>query len=248
MQAGGRFFFELKNRYAMLLPQEAYHAIRVLRKKVGDKILLIDGRGKEFEGEIVEIDRKKRTPEVKVKILKTLREEIEERPIITALIPLLKKENTELIVEKGTELGVNKFILFVSKHTVVKRDEKFVEKLKKKSMEALKQSGRLILPEIKEPISLENFLKNGLSGKLVVGTPEKKLKNVKELIEAIANYKEVYLLTGPEGGFSREEEDLIEKLNPLKVSLGRYVLRAETASIVLMGIFTFIRYNFKRNT
>ncbi|NPA40638.1 MAG: 16S rRNA (uracil(1498)-N(3))-methyltransferase [Thermodesulfobacteria bacterium] len=243
MQAGGRFFFEYQKDLAVLLPQDAHHAVKVLRKKVGDKILLIDGKGKEFEGEIIEINYKKRTPEVKARIISLLRTEKSIKPYLIALIPLLKKENTELIVEKGTELGVSCFIPFISQHTVAKKDERFVERLKKKSAEALKQSGRLILPEIKEIKKLEEFLRGSIDGKLVVGVPEGKIKGFEELL-SLKKHEKVYLLTGPEGGFSKEEESLIDELNPIKVSLGRYILKAETASIVIMGIFSFICYNF----
>ncbi len=241
LQAGNRFFFTFKGKIGFLSEGESHHLIRVLRKKEGEKIKLINGMGVEYEGEIIEIVKKGKTLKAKVKILKLLRKENLPSKKIIALIPLLKGDKTEFLIEKGTELGITKFIPFQSDYTVVKPSYKLKERLKIKAINALKQSGRLYLPEINSPVNLKVFLsENPFSSSFkIVALPTGELY-LRDLANKVFNSKEIVLISGPEGGFSKDEENLLKNQRFISFSISPYILKAETASLSLMSFITVL--------
>ena len=241
LQAGNRFFFTFEGKIGFLSEEESHHLIRVLRKKEGEKIKLINGMGVEYEGEIIEIVKKGKTLKAKVKILKLLRKENLPSKKIIALIPLLKGDKTEFLIEKGTELGITKFIPFQSDYTVVKPSSKLKERLKIKAINALKQSGRLYLPEINSPVNLKVFLsENPFSSSFkIVALPGGELYS-KDLANKVFNSKEIVLISGPEGGFSKDEENLLKNQGFISFSISPYILKAETASLSLMSFITVL--------
>jgi len=247
LQAGNRFFFTFEGKIGFLSEGESHHLVKVLvlRKKEGEKIKLINGMGVEYEGEIIEIMKKGKTLKAKVKILKLLRKENLPSKKIIALIPLLKGDKTEFLIEKGTELGITKFIPFQSDYTVVKPSSKLKERLKIKAINALKQSGRLYLPEINSPVNLKVFLsENPFSSSFkIVALPGGELY-LKDLANKVFNSKEIVLISGPEGGFSKDEENLEENLLKnqgfISFSISPYILKAETASLSLMSFITVL--------
>ena len=241
LQAGNRFFFTFEGKTGFLSEEESHHLVKVLRKKEGEKIKLINGMGVEYEGEIIEIVKKGKTLKAKVKILKLLRKENLPSKKIIALIPLLKGDKTEFLIEKGTELGITKFIPFQSDYTVVKPSSKLKERLKIKAINALKQSGRLYLPEINSPVNLKVFLsENPFSSSFkIVALPTGELY-LKDLANKVFNSKEIILISGPEGGFSKEEENLLKNQGFISFSISPYILKAETASLSLMSFVTVL--------
>ena len=241
LQAGNRFFFTFEGKIGFLSEEESHHLVRVLRKKEGEKIKLINGMGVEYEGEIIEIVKKGKTLKAKVRILKLLRKENLPSKKIIALIPLLKGDKTEFLIEKGTELGITKFIPFQSDYTVVKPSSKLKERLKIKAINALKQSGRLYLPEINSPVNLKVFLsENPFSSSFkIVALPGGELYS-KDLANKVFNSKEIVLISGPEGGFSKDEENLLKNQGFISFSISPYILKAETASLSLMSFITVL--------
>lgn len=244
VKAGERFFFNFEGKEGILPYQEAYHLIKVLRKKEGEKIRLINGKGKEFEGEILEVKTGKKEIQVKVKLLRLLHEEKKPFFKLIALIPLLKGNRTEFLIEKATELGFTHLIPFYSTYSVKKPSPNFMRRLQNKAISALKQSGRLILPEISTPVFLLDFLNSLFSSKVfkILAYQEGNL-TLEELVKEIKSFKEILILSGPEGDFSAEEKKLMEILEFKKISLSPYILRAETASIILMGLTSFLFHN-----
>ncbi|MCD6489267.1 MAG: 16S rRNA (uracil(1498)-N(3))-methyltransferase [Thermodesulfobacterium sp.] len=247
IQGGNRFFFTFEEKTGFLSEEESHHLINVLRKKIGEKVKLINGKGKEYEGEILEIAKKGKFLKVKVKLLKLLREEEIPSKKIVALIPILKGDKTEFLIEKGTELGISEFIPFWSDYSVVKTSSKLNERLKRKVINALKQSGRLYLPEIKTPINLKEFLaQDPFSSFLkIVALPEEEI-SLKNLLKEIIEFKEIVLISGPEGGFSEEEKKLLKEKKFLPFNLSPYILRAETASLSLMSFISILTRLEKR--
>ncbi|MDF2954067.1 MAG: 16S rRNA U1498 N3-methylase RsmE [Thermodesulfobacterium sp.] len=241
IQGGNRFFFAFEEETGFLSEEESHHLIKVLRKKTGEKIKLINGKGKEYEGEILEIAKKGKSLKVKVKLLKLLREEKFPSKKIVALIPVLKGDKTEFLVEKGTELGISVFIPFQSDYSAVKYSSRLKERLKKKAINALKQSGRLYLPEIKPPVNLKEFLAQDTfpSSFKIIALPEEGV-SLKNLLKGIFNSEEIVLISGPEGGFSEEEKKLLKEKSFLSFNLSPYILRAETASLSLMSFISIL--------
>jgi len=224
-----------------LAPEEAHHLRDVLRIRRGERVRLIDGRGREFEAEVVEVSR------TGVRVLTTglLREEPAPSPRLEMFVPLLKGGRTEFLVEKATELGVSRIFPFVSRRSVARPSPRTLERLYRRSIQALKQCGRLWLPLLEAPAPLEELLpKTGASGRFFAY--EKGGAPLHRAFEPPPG--DLALAVGPEGGFSPEEAALLETFDFLPLTLGPYILRAETAALFLMSIWRYhslIREDFR---
>jgi len=246
-KAGNRFFFDSSTN--LLSPEETHHLARVLRHKPGDQILVIDGLGQEFQAKVLAIERTKEGEQARVEILKLVRKEFSPRIKITAFIPILKGDLTEFLVEKGTELGVFRFIPFFSRHTVVKPKKNLTQRLRAKAISALKQSGRLILPEVCAPADLKTLVEAIPANSLkVLAHPqgELSLENLLSLFKK-EDLAEVYLISGPEGGFSEDEQALLFEAGFKPLCLSPYILRAETASLALMSLAQALSLSFDKD-
>ncbi|MFN3920893.1 MAG: RsmE family RNA methyltransferase [Caldimicrobium sp.] len=248
MQKGGnRFYFDFPGNRGPLPEKEAHHLIRVCRKKPGDIIYLIDGKGKEFLGKILSINEKRKRLYVEVEILETVREEKVKIPQLIALIPSLKGDKSDFLVVKGTELGIHKFIIYYSHYTIPKHERKKIDRFKEKALSALKQSGRLLLPEIEIAEDLLQILKtlpkdNTLK---LIATPHSTL-SLKNLLDYLQTKPEkIFLLTGPEGGFSEKEIEVALSTGFIEIALAENILRAETASLSLMSLLAFFSLSLK---
>jgi len=246
LKGGDRFYFDFEGKRGLLPQDEAHHAIRVCRKKEGEKILLVNGKGKEFFGKILKISEKKSGLEVEVEILEIIREEKRKEKEVIALIPLLKGDKTEFLIEKGTELGIDTLFIYQSTYTVPKLTPQKMERFRAKALSALKQSGRLYLPTLLPLEDLLHFLESLEKEEAVLkilASPEGEY-SPKELYEELSkNYQRIYLLSGPEGGLSERELKIADKKGFLKVKLSSYILRSETASFLLMSLASLFMTN-----
>lgn len=242
MRGGQRFYFDFKGEQGWLPPTEGAHVVKVLRKRVGERITVIDGKGKEFLAEILRILRERGEYRVQIKLLDLVRSEELPEVSLTALIPVLKGDKTEFLIEKGTELGISKFIVYQSKHTLPQITKIKMERLREKALNALKQSGRLIFPQIDFAPSLTELLLSlrETSTFKILAHPTGKTALGSILEELKQKPKEIYLLSGPEGDLSAEELELASKSGFLSLNLSPFILRAETASISLMSLFSFL--------
>ncbi len=243
MQEGGfRFFFEFEGKRGLLSEEETHHLVNVLRKKQGEIIKLINGKGCEFSAEIIRVIKRLKKAEVEIKAL--IRKEPPPSKEIISILPILKGGKTEFLVEKGTELGITCFVPFKSEFTVVKVKENLISRFEAKVLSALKQSGRLWKPVVNPPVELRQFLQKLKGEKALKLCAEKDGEPVKNLYHQLKEtgekYDKIYLLSGPEGGFSKNEKLLIEKAGFLKINFSPYVLRAETAVFALFSLAMFL--------
>ncbi|MFN7170445.1 MAG: RsmE family RNA methyltransferase, partial [Candidatus Omnitrophota bacterium] len=154
-----------------------------------------------------------------------------------------KKEKMDLIVEKATELGVEEIIPVVTERSVVRPDKekrnRLLERWRKVSLSATKQSRRLFLPKISEVKKFSQILREiPFSASLIIPCLEEKNLSLKEL--DWNKFKEdIYIFIGPEGDFSPEEISLAKERGAISVSLGEAVLRTETAAIYILSIFNY---------
>lgn len=240
LQGGHRFFINFQGEEGYLPPEEGLHAVKVLRKEVGELIKLIDGKGTEYLGQIVNLSWKKRTPWVRVKIIEILRRENIPPISLKVLIPFLKGDKTEFLVEKATELGMTNLLLYQSKHTILRKRDFKKERFHEKALAALKQSGRLYLPEITFVDNLSNFLESLSEEKSLklLAHPQGTM-DLLSLLDWLKNPpSQIILLSGPEGDLSPEELSLAKIKGFQTISLSPYVLRAETACISLMCLIS----------
>ena len=210
-----------------LPPREARHLLEVLRARVGDQFTVFDG-SREALAEVVEIG----PGFLRYRILE---ERVPEREVgvEVALYPaLLKGDKMAEVVRMATELGATRIQPLIALHSVAKEmGEAKLERLKRVAVEAAKQSGRLKAPEILPPIPLK-ALPQVEQGLLAHPGAEALVREVLDPGRPLA------LAVGPEGGFSPEEVELLLEKGFTPVSLGRRILRAETAALALLALVT----------
>jgi 16S rRNA (uracil1498-N3)-methyltransferase len=223
------------------LDRELIHYVRdVLRLGHGDELVLFDGSGHEYTANISETSPRSVCLEISGQ-----RAGLEEPPVRLILgLGLLKAQKMDLVVQKCVELGVHRVIPLISERAVSSPDlQRGLEKLnrwKKIAREASRQCGRCRLAEISPVVSLDEFLAEAAVADLRL------LFTVREAgsLDRIQRREDerpqqVFFLTGPEGGFSRQEEERATGKGFVPVGLGPRTLRAETAAILAAGLLQY---------
>lgn len=207
------------------------HMKNTFRLTEEDKIRVVDGK-KEYFCKILEIDKKK----VILEILEISDDTYSSEVKVDIAMGILKNDKMDLSVQKLTEIGINKVIPLNTKRTVVKLDKK-KEKWDTISKESLKQCRGIKFLEIDEIKKIDEIVFNDYDLIFVLYENEKNngistvLKNINK-----DNIKKVLYIIGPEGGFEEDEINYIISNGGKSISLGKRILRAETASIVAGGI------------
>jgi 16S rRNA (uracil1498-N3)-methyltransferase len=206
----------------VLSGDEFHHLKNVLRKKTGDALILTDGLGFRIEARIRKADRR----EIIARVLK--REPV--GPVITTTLDLaiapLKGTRTDLIIEKGTELGIRRFILFTSQNSVVKElTGSKIERYRKIALSAMLQSQQYFLPEFFVPGRMTDLLSVVPSYDSVLVADPSGSSNIP------TGKEKTIFIVGPEGGFTDHELNALLHAGARSVSLGRVRLRSETAAL-----------------
>lgn len=213
---------------------EHTHISRVLRLSVGDEIIVSNFIDKEFNCKITEIKK----DYTLLKILSTS----DLKPTdynITLFQAIIKGEHMEWCVQKTTELGVTKIIPFISTFTNVKPKDNKQERLSKIAVEACKQSGRNVMPQISNIVQYNEMLEKLKEYSQIIVAYEKETKPAKEIITKLDKTKPVAIIVGSEGGFSEQEIEDFKNLGASVVSMGKNILRAETASVALLSALLY---------
>ena len=231
-----RLYFskELKANLLSNLSTEQSHYIKnVMRLKPGDTISLFNSMNGEWSAKIV--NHNKESTEFKVE--KLIERKKLENDLWLAFSPI-KKNYLDMMIQKTTELGIQKFIPILSERTIVK--EINTTRLKKIIIEASEQSNRISVPEIKNLESLKDFLsKFPNNGSLIFCDINCKKSDLKNILSK-KKQGPVCILVGPEGDFSEKERQLIiEKKEIFSLSLTQNILRAETAAIAAVTIVNY---------
>jgi 16S rRNA (uracil1498-N3)-methyltransferase len=230
---------ELEGNRVRLSLDESHHLIRVLRLNRGDDVFVFDGYGREYQCKFDKIENQRAVLE----IVEALSDEVESPLQLTLAQALAKGEKFDLVVQKATELGVSRIVPIASEHADWKLNreqaEKKVERWQRISLEALKQCGRRRLVEINKPLTLTDFLntRRGEASRresqdAVIYFNERGGLLIKEALDELVDKGSVIALIGPEGGWSDEEIEFMNGRGCLALTLGRRVLRTETAAIV----------------
>jgi len=212
------------------------HKIRnVLRKREGQYIFLFDGKGAEYKA-LISKSGPQRIELKRIELIKKL------TPIFRLSLgfSLLKSKRSDFVFQKATELGVSEFIPLVYKNTVVRKlTSAKLEHFKRIIVESASQSGRLFIPEIRELSEFSGVIKRIKSWDVsLVALPHSSF-SVRDLLKTnlLDRGKNILLLVGSEGGFSSQELEELRALdNVYFVNLSIFTLRAETASIFLVGL------------
>tara|TARA_B100001079_G_scaffold148073_1_gene126843 strand:+ start:452 stop:1174 length:723 start_codon:yes stop_codon:yes gene_type:complete len=235
MSSKTRLYFPNKiqsNLISHLTKDQSHYTKDVMRLKIGDSLSIFNSQG-EWNA-IIESYEKEGT---RIKILKKVRNKDNEKNIWLAF-SLIKQNPLNFLIQKGTELGVQKFVPILSERTIVKKIN--IERIKKIIVESSEQSNRISVPEIKnlEPLKkfLSQFPKNGYLIFCDINCNKNNLKNI--LSKKIEG--PICVLIGPEGDFSETERQSIIELNQThSMSLANNILRAETAAITAVSIINY---------
>jgi len=206
---------------------EFAHLTHVMRKRVGDMLLVVDGAGQAYEVVIEEITR--RTARCSIN---SRHERLHEPGIaVTLAVALLKNAaRFDILVEKAAEIGVVGIVPLLTKRTIPEHPK--TERWQKLALAAMKQSGRCLLPNIHEPVSLTDFVHTSPASSLkFIPHEQETARTISSLLNSYPSASAVICI-GPEGGFTNEEIAVATGAGFHTVSLGPRRLRTETAAIV----------------
>ncbi len=229
---------QIENNMVTISDVDAKHIATVLRHKLGDVIQVCDGDCHDYVCKIIEIKKDL----VCCEIIESKTNEAEPNTNIILYQGVPKSDKMDLIIQKCVELGIQKIVPVITEHTVVKIDKdshKKIERWQKISESAAKQSGRGIVPEIGDFITFKEAVR--CHKNIGVIPYEKERQNT--LSHFTSNIKgqaqNIDLFIGPEGGFSEKEIQLSINQNVMPVSLGKRILRSETAGFVALTILLY---------
>jgi 16S rRNA (uracil1498-N3)-methyltransferase len=218
---------------------EVKHIRKVLRLKGGDEIVVFDGLGKELEGTIVE----EGLSSVVIKIQNIFSSKRDSLLEVTLAQSLLKGEKMDYLIQKATELGVKEIIPFFSSRSVPLLEEsrrlKRHHRWEKIAVEASKQCGRGVVPKIESLQNYSDMLHTASIEDLRLVLWEREGTKLKEVLEISKEKRKIFFIIGPEGGFNQSEVDEAKGAGFIPVTLGRRILRAETASLCLLSILQY---------
>ena len=213
----------------LLNKDQAHYIFSVMRKSIGETILIFDGNNGEWEASIEEISKKSGV----LFCIKQTKPQIMP-PDLWLFFSPLKKVRTDFIVEKATELGVARIIPVQTEHTNVDRIK--LSRLSAHAIEAAEQCGGTYIPKIEELQKIKEVLENFPPNRRLLFCDEKlqasevNLENLKKGKWAI--------LVGPEGGFSEIERNYLKGLKfTFSISLGPRILRADTAAVTAISLW-----------
>lgn len=231
-----RYFSDkLKDNKFELREDDMYHITRVMRMTSGDKIEVVcnenvylcclESVNNKLEVSVVSVSAKEEK-EIKEKVL---------------IIPLLKETKMDLILQKATELGVDKIIPVVMERSIIKLErDKEIKKLERWSKickEASEQSMRLNIPVISNVKTLKDL--ENLDGlKIVCSTKEKK-NSIKLFLQSHKTYDRINIVVGPEGGLSPKEEEYLNSIGFESVTLGEQIMRVETVPMYILSVINY---------
>jgi 16S rRNA (uracil1498-N3)-methyltransferase len=216
---------ELAAGERLLVGPDAHHLSRVLRLRPGDAVRAFDGEGVEADGRVMSI------AEVAVALeLEAPLETTRESPLeVTLAVALLKGDKMSSVVRHGTELGAARFIpVLTSRCDVRVLSANKLRRWRRVAQEAGKQSGRAVVPEVTELVALEE-----LRGEEALVADPRAATSLTEL--ALPGAGPLLVLTGPEGGLTGAELELLTQEGFRPVRLGPRILRAETAPVALLS-------------
>lgn len=236
-----RYFVETFDVNGFIMPSDDLHHIKkVMRNKNGDKIICIDSNEQVYLCEIENIETGT------IKVIENLHENHELGVKVNLIYSLPKGDKFEFVLQKACELGVDCIIPLLSKRSIIKTD---VQKLSKKYdryhkilKEAAEQSYRNKIPEIKPLIKLSE-VKNYLSDYNLVAYEESAKNNemceLKKTLSMLKKGQSITIIVGCEGGFDQEEIDELEKIGVKACSLGKRILRSETAPLYMLSAISY---------
>jgi 16S rRNA (uracil1498-N3)-methyltransferase len=215
----------------------ARQIIKVLRLKVGENITILDNSGWEYQTTITSIHNDM----VLGKVVGKTSGKGEPRIQITLCQALLKTDKFELVLQKGVELGVVRFVPFFSERCVAKMPSaNKIERWQEIIKEAAEQSRRSLLPQLAQVIPFEEACEQAPMPSLILWE-EEKTRGLRQVLKSkpFMESSEITIFVGPEGGFTLTEIEFARDQGIITLGLGKRILRAETAGLAVISAIMY---------
>ena len=239
------FFVEpsqIQGNHIFIDGPDVNHIRNVLRMNPGEEVNVTDGSGvKVYRCAIAAIGE----DTVELNIMWAQEKGMELPSKIYLFQGLPKSDKMELIIQKAVELGVYEIIPMATARAVVKLDQKKaaakVKRWQAISESAAKQSKRLLIPEVKEPVKFSEALKlaSDLDVRLIPYELAEGMDGTRRIIQSVKPGQSVAVFIGPEGGFEEAEVELAKEAGFQAITLGRRILRTETAGMTVLSILMY---------
>lgn len=240
-----RFFVDIDGRDVgtdiNITGGDVNHIKNVLRLRIGEHVVVSDGRGRDYTCRIAQIGT-----DVVICNIEDINDNFAELPVeVTLFQGYPKSDKMDLIVQKMVELGVHRIVPVFTARTIVKLDQKKAAKKTDRyrtiAESAAKQSGRGIIPEIAEPVSYAEALElaKELDMNIIPYEEAEGMEQARRIISGIRGHRSLGVFIGPEGGFAREEVEQAQAIGAECITLGHRILRTETAGLAVMSIIMF---------
>lgn len=217
-----------------IIGEDVSHISKVLRMSAGDNIIVCDGEGNDYDAVITSVSKTEVVAEITGKYVCDAEPSVD----VTLYQALPKQGKMEYIIQKNTELGVNKIVPVYTKRCVVKPSDK-TERWSKVAESAAKQSGRGIIPQVMPVISFDEAIKQMQEYDLALMPYECEEECKLKTVLQSTDYKNVSIFIGPEGGFDLKEVEAAINLGVKTVTLGKRILRTETAASAVLPIIMY---------
>ena len=229
------FTTEIADGAAVLRGSDAHHLARVMRAKQGDTVILCDGNAVEYTATITGFGDEC----VEFRVEPGYPSAAEPSVEVTLLAGYPKQDKLEQIIKHGVELGCTHFIPFFSRYCVAapKKEEQKNERYNRIALEAAKQSGRGKVPQVCPMLDLPQALDEMAQTSCPILFYENATAPAKQVIDGAG--KEIAVLIGSEGGFDESEVELAIQKGCQVLSLGKRILRCETAPLAALSIIMF---------
>ena len=228
---------DIQGGIVTLPAEESAHCVKVLRHRAGESVCVIDGEGTFYDCTLLDADPKAATARI---------DSVQRcwgahsYNLTMAVCPTKNIDRYEWFAEKATEMGVDTIVPIIGEHS--ERKVLKTERLEKILLSATKQSLKGAVPAIREPLSATDFIKEYARKdalKLIAYCFEDEMAPRRSIVEMLPDSREIVVMIGPEGDFSRAEADLALASGFVPVHLGESRLRTETAALAAVAAVYF---------
>ncbi len=231
-----RLFIKNISQTVKISGDDHEHLSRVLRARIGDEVVLCAQDGYDYVSVITAIDKNATTLKVVDKVENCYEPNIN----VKFYVALPKGDKLEFAVQKLTELGVSEITPFMSANVSARAESVRYDRLNKIAVEASKQCNRGIIPKVNNLISFEELLREIKSVDCILFPYERATNvDIKEYLRSVKSFDNVAVVVGSEGGFTQNEAEMISACGGTPVTLGKRILRAETAYVAVMSVLMY---------
>ena len=234
-----RYFVKIKENDTFILnDDDSFHVINVMRMNINDNIEIV------YENNLYICNIINLEKPIKCKIIDKIENNKRTIPKVIIAQALVKEQKMDYILQKACELGVYEIIPINTERSIIRlnNDNKKIERWNKILKEASEQSKRVNIPKLDKILNLSDLISLDFKGKYICSLNNSR-KSLKSILSKTDISDTIIFVIGPEGGFSKKEEDLLIDSGFVAVSLGNNVLRTETASAYILSS---INYEFER--